>query len=175
VAIWRVTLAVTAGLFVAGCSASSTTANTTKPLGSPTTEYQLQRGVPGHHLTAAPTEATTTPATLPCASGTVSVPWQPSQYETSVCVTVGSTLILTGGDAMSGGTWPGPPTFSNAGTLSLTSSSASGTTFTANLRAIRAGSATVTVPFVAGSPVCDPTPCTPVPGRPMVWQVTVAA
>jgi hypothetical protein len=90
-----------------------------------------------------------------------------------VCVTVGSTLVLTGGDDMSGGTWPGPPTISNGRVLALTSSNASGTNFTANLRAIGTGSATVEVPFVAGPDVCNPTPCTPVPGRPLDWQVTV--
>jgi hypothetical protein len=90
-----------------------------------------------------------------------------------VCVAVGSTLVLTGGDDMSGGTWPGPPTISNGRVLALTSSNASGTNFTADLRAIGTGSTTVEVSFVAGPNVCTPTPCTPVPGRPLVWQVTV--
>jgi hypothetical protein len=92
---------------------------------------------------------------------------------TPVCVHVGSTLVLTGGDAMSGGTWPGPPTISDRRVLTLTSSGASGTAFTGELRAIGVGSATVEVPFVAGPDVCTPTPCTPVPGRPLDWQVTV--
>jgi len=115
----------------------------------------------------------TTPSTAQCTSGTVHVRWQPSAGVTTVCVTVGSTLVLTGGDDMSGGTWPGPPIISNGRVLALTLSHASGTNFTANLRAVGTGSATVEVPFVAGPDVCNPTPCTPVPGRPLDWKVTV--
>jgi len=90
-----------------------------------------------------------------------------------VCVNVGSTLVLTGEEGMSGGTHPGPPIISDRQTLVLVSSRG-GTSFTGVLRAVRSGSAAVTVPFVAGSASdCNPTPCTPVPGMPMVWQVTV--
>jgi hypothetical protein len=160
VAIWRLGLTVAAGLFVAGCSASPTTANPTLPPRSSTTK-------------ANPAEVTTTPTSAPCSSGTVNVQWQPSESVTTVCVTVGSTLVLTGGDDMSGGTWPGPPTISNSRVLALASNNAKGTNFTANIKAIGTGSATVEVPFVAGPDVCNPTPCTPVPGRPLDWQVTV--
>jgi len=74
---------------------------------------------------------------------------------------------------MSGGTWPGPPRISNGQVLNLVSSSHSGARFTATFRAIRTGSASVTVPFVAGPDVCNPTPCTPVPGAPLDLEVTV--
>lgn len=155
----RLALAMVAGLFIAGCSTSSSTATSTLP--------------PGSSTTRAPAEVATTPTSVPCASGTVSAPWQPTEYETAVCVTDGSTLDLSGGFVGTGGTWPGPPTISNGGALTLISSNASGVNFTASLRAIGVGSATVTVPFVAGTPDCNPTPCTPIPGRPMVWQVKV--
>jgi hypothetical protein len=160
VAIWRLALSVLAGLFVAGCSTSSTTAITTLPPGSSTT-------------TVPPAEIATTPTSQPCTSGNVNVPWRPWEPVTTVCVTVGSTLVLTGGGDGFGGTWPGPPSISNSRVLALTSSNAKGTNFTANVNAIGTGSATVEVPFVAGNDVCNPTPCTPVPGRPLDWRVTV--
>jgi len=118
-------------------------------------------------------EASTALTSPRCTSGTVNVTWQPSEGMTPVCVSVGSILVLTGGDAMSAGRWPGPPTISDGGVVMLTSSHASGSTFTANLNAIGIGTATVEVPFVAGPDVCNPTPCTPVPGEPLVWKVTV--
>jgi hypothetical protein len=164
VAIWQLALVVAASLSVAGCSSPSTPANSTKPPdSSPVTVT----------TTAETAGVSTTPTSPQCTSGTVNVRWQPSEGVTTVCVAVGSTLVLTGGDDMSGGTWPGPPTISNGRVLALKSSHASGTNFTANLRAIGTGSATVEVPFVAGPDVCNPTPCTPVPGRPLDWQVTV--
>ena len=156
----RMALTVAAGLFIAGCSTSSTAANPTLPPGASTT-------------TAPPAGATTTPTSQPCTSGNVDVPWQPSEPITTVCVTVGSTLMLTGGGDGFGGTWPGPPAISNTRVLALASSKAQGTKFTADVNAIGTGSATIDVPFVAGQDVCDPTPCTPVPGRPLDWRVTV--
>jgi hypothetical protein len=57
--------------------------------------------------------------------------------------------------------------------VSLLTSAPSGSSFTGTFKAIGAGSATVTVPFVAGPDVCDPTPCTPVPGAPLLLVVTV--
>jgi hypothetical protein len=153
-------LTVVAGLFIAGCSTSSTTANPTLPPGASTTTL--------NHA-----EVTTTPTSAPCTSGTVNVMWQPWESVTTVCVTAGSTLVLSGGFDGAGGTWPGPPTISNSRVLALGSSNAKGTNFTANIKAIGTGTATVEVPFVAGPDVCNPTPCTPVPGRPLDWRVTV--
>ena len=164
-AIWRLALAVVASLSVAGCSSPMTSANSTKPPDSSPLTLTTRAMTAG---------VSTTPTSLQCTSGTVNVKWQPSEDVTTVCVTVGSILVLTGGDDMSGGTWPGPPTISNGRVLALMSSSAFHANFTANLRAIGTGSATVEVPFVAGPAACNPTPCTPVPGRPLDWQVTVA-
>jgi hypothetical protein len=74
---------------------------------------------------------------------------------------------------MSGGTWPVPPRISDGQVLVVVSSSHSGARFSATLKAIRKGSASVTVPFVPGPDVCNPTPCTPVPGAPLDLEVTV--
>ena len=106
----QLALGVAAGLFVVGCSSPSTSANSMLP--------------PGSSTTMAPSaEATTTPTSQPCASGDVTVPWQPGEYETSACVTSGSKLVLTfGGGGAFGGTWPGPPNISNGHVLTLTSS-----------------------------------------------------
>ena len=163
VVMWRLGLAVAATLSVVGCSSPSISVNSNR---SPDSTRTTAGGA---------AEASTTPTSHDCTSGTINVKWQPSEGETPVCVRVGSIVVLTGGDVMSGGTWPGPPTISNGRVLALRSSSASGTNFTANLKAIGTGSATVEVPFVAGPDVCNPTPCTPVPGRPLDWQVTVVA
>jgi hypothetical protein len=57
--------------------------------------------------------------------------------------------------------------------LSLASSHSSGSNFNATFKAVGTGSASVNVPFVPGRSVCTPTPCTPVPGAPLVLQVTV--
>ena len=153
-----------AGASVAGCASPTTAAHTTAPPAS----------IPDTVTTRPATDGgSTTPPATHCSSGTVAVPWQPTQGVTTVCVTVGSTVVLTGGGGMSAGTWPGPPTVSDQRVLALLSSHASGSTYTGTLRAIGAGTATVEVPFVAGPDVCDPTPCTPVPGRPLDWQVTV--
>ena len=161
---WGVGMLAVASLSVAGCTSPSTSARSTKPLDSSPVTATTSTGTGG----------VSTPPTGPqCMSGTVNVRWQPSEGVTTACVTVGSTVVLAGGDAMSGGTWPGPPTISNGQVLTLASSSATGPIFAANLRAIGTGTATVEVPFVAGPEVCNPTPCTPVPGRPLDWQITV--
>ncbi len=97
----------------------------------------------------------------------------PGGQATPTCVTVGSTIVMTGGSDMSGGSWPGPPTISDRLVLALVSSAASGTSFTATFKANRPGSASVEVPFVPGPDLCNPTPCTPVPGAPLVLDVTV--
>ena len=157
-------LLVVASTFVAGCSSPSTSANSTQPSSSSQVSVTT---------TPVISEPSTSPPGRACASGTVSVGEQPSEAVTPVCVTVGSILILTGGYAGSGGSWPGPPTISNGRVLALMSGGANGMVFKANLRAIGVGSATVEVPFVAGPDVCNPTPCTPVPGRPLDWKVTV--
>ena len=108
-----------------------------------------------------------------CASGTVTVNAAPGGQATPVCATVGSLIVLRGGNAGSGGSWPGPPDISDASVVSEISSHWEGTTFTAQLKAVAAGSATVTVPFVAGADTCDPTPCTPIPGAPLHFEVRV--
>ncbi len=80
---------------------------------------------------------------------------------------------MTGGNAASGGTWPGPPTISDGHVLAVVSSTATGAGFTATLKANRTGSASVEVPFVPGPDVCSPTPCRPVPGAPLILDVAV--
>jgi len=163
VADWRPVLTVATGVAVALSVAACSSTTASRP----------DRPSPVTVTTQAPVGTTTLTTAAPCASGTVAVPWQPSAATTTACVTVGTTLDLTGGDDMSGGTWPGPPVISDPRVLSLASTTSTGSDVTAGIRAVGAGSATVTVPFVAGSPVCTPTPCTPVPGRPLVWQITV--
>jgi hypothetical protein len=164
---WRVvpvtaSVLCAASLLLAGCSTSTTAAPSTRAA-------TLSTGT-----TIPPTVARATATTGPaCRSGAVEVPWQPAAGVTTACVTVGSTVVLTGGDAMSGGTWPGPPTVSDGHVLALLSTSSNGTTFTATFGASAAGSATVDVPFVQGAEDCTPTPCTPVPGRPLDWDITV--
>ena len=123
--------------------------------------------------TEGPTGAAPTPTRPACTSGTVDVRNQPGEGLTATCVTVGSTIVLTGSDAMSGGTWPRPPKVSNKQAVTLVASHSSGTTFMATLRAVATRATTVDVPFIARLDVCNPTPCTPVPGAPLVWQVTV--
>jgi hypothetical protein len=108
-----------------------------------------------------------------CGSGTVTVTAAPGGQTTPVCATVGSRIVLQGGNAGSGGTWPGPPEVSDKGIVAVVSSHAAGTTFTAQLKAVATGSTAVTVPFVAGNDVCDPTPCTPIPGAPLHFAVSV--
>jgi len=154
---------VVAGLSLAGCSASSTASNSSRTPSSPvTTSNQLPSSV-----------GPTTPTGSTCTSGTTTVTAQFGEEATPVCVKIGSTLVLTGGDSMSGGTWPGPPTISTADVLTLVSSHVVGSTLSATLKATGVGTATVEAPFVAGQNVCNPTPCTPVPGRPLIWQATV--
>jgi hypothetical protein len=120
-----------------------------------------------------PTDGATSAVGSPhCLSGTATVD-VPTPEPATVCVKVGSTLVMTGGDAMSGGTWPGPPNISDRRVLNLMSSHSRGTSFNATLKAIQPGTSSIDVPFVAGPDVCNPTPCTPVPGAPILLQVTV--
>jgi hypothetical protein len=199
----RPALLVAASLGIAGCTSPSTSlgashathavkttrststtgttqmTRTTLPTVTTQTARTAQTTAPTR--TTMPTQTTTAPAgvgsTTPvgpgCTSGTVTVRAMPGGQPTPVCVTVGSTVVLTGGEGMSGGTWPGPPTISNTHVVTLVSSTASGTNLTASLRAISTGTASIDVPFVAGPDVCNPTPCTPVPGARLVWEVTV--
>jgi len=156
------------GLCVAGCSTSSSTtpsATATTALSQATVTTQLP--------STTPTEGATSARGSPhCLSGTVRVQ-VPSPEAVTVCVKVGSTLVMSGGDAMSGGTWPGPPNISDRHVLNLMSSHGVSTGFSAMLKAIQPGTSSIDVPFVAGPDVCIPTPCTPVPGAPIVLQVTV--
>lgn len=156
------------GLFVAGCSS---------PSHSPSASSQstgLNQQTQSTPTTKAPPGVTATVPTSPtCSSGTVTVNANADGQPTSTCVQVGSDIVMTGGSAMSGGTWPGPPRISDGQVVKVLSSSHSGVRFTATLEAIGAGSASVTVPFVPGESACSPTPCTPVPGAPLDLEVTV--
>lgn len=120
-----------------------------------------------------PVTAQPAPTGPVCSSGTITVRALPGGQPTPACVTVGSTIVMTGGNDASGGTWPGPPTISDGQVLALVSSAATGASFTATLRANRPGSASVNVAFVPGRDACHPTPCTPVPGAPLILDVTV--
>jgi len=122
---------------------------------------------------APPVTAQPAPTGPVCSSGTITVRALPGGQATPACVTVGSTIVMTGGSDASGGTWPGPPTISDGQVLALVSSAATGASFTATLRANRPGSTSVNVRFVPGRDVCNPTPCTPVPGAPLILDVTV--
>jgi hypothetical protein len=110
-----------------------------------------------------------------CADGIVTVTAAPGGQATPVCVTVGSLIVLRGGSAASGGTWPGPADISDKGVVTLVSSHPAGASFTAQLRATATGTASVTVPVVAGSDDCNPTPCTPIPGAPLHFAVRVVS
>lgn len=71
------------------------------------------------------------------------------------------------------GSWPGPPNVSNPRIVSVLSSHAAGYSFTAEPKALTPGFTTAIVAFVAGRPVCGPTPCTPLPGAPLRFGVRV--
>jgi hypothetical protein len=160
----RLVLVMVAACVTAGC-ASPTVHQTT----SPTTQAQH---VPQTTLQP-PSTAGSGVARPGCASGTVTVTAAPGGQTTPVCATVGSLIVLQGGNAGSGGTWPGPPEISDKGIVTVVSSHSAGATFTAQLKTRATGSVSVTVPFVAGTDVCDPTPCTPIPGAPLHFAVTV--
>ncbi|HEY1828242.1 MAG TPA: hypothetical protein VGF87_09480 [Acidimicrobiales bacterium] len=123
--------------------------------------------------TGAPASATGTSPT--CSHGTVTVAAQFDGQPSNVCVTVGSTIVMTGGSDATGGTWPGPPHISNGSVLRVISSNSSGATYSGRFIAWGTGASSVTVPFVNGPDVCTPTPCTPVPGGPLVINVTVVS
>ena len=189
---WRVSLLLAVTLGIAGCTSQSTspasrgTAVVRKTHSTPTTGTRQARPTTPSSVTtqstrssqttvAPPTsvsQASATPGHPGCMNGTVTVTAEPGN-PVPVCVSVGTTLVLTGGEGMSMGTWPGPPTISDLQVVVLVSSTSSGTTLTATLRAIGTGTASVEAPFVAGPDVCNPTPCTPVPGAPLGWEITV--
>ena len=163
---FRLALVAMAGCVVAGCGSTSADRTT-----SPTTRVQhipqttLQPPITAGSVTAPPA----------CGSGTVTATAAPGGQVTPVCATVGSLIVLRGGNDGSGGTWPGPAQISEAGVVRILSSHAAGTSFTAQLRAVTTGTTSVTVPFVAGNDVCDPTPCTPIPGAPLHFAVRVVS
>ena len=110
-----------------------------------------------------------------CASGTVTATAAPGGQTTPVCATVGSLIVLRGGNEGSGGSWPGPAQISDTSVVRVVSSHSAGVNFTAQLQALAAGTASVTVAFVVGNDVCDPTPCTPIPGAPLHFTVRVVS
>jgi hypothetical protein len=163
----RLVLVVVAACVVAGCA-------------SPTIHQQTSsQSTLAQHVTQTtlqpPSTAGSGIARPGCGSGTVTVTAAPGGEATPVCATVGSRIVLQGGNAGSGGTWPGPADVSDKGVVTLVSSHSTGASFTAQFKAVAAGSASVTVPFVAGSDDCDPTPCTPIPGAPLRFVVTVVS
>ena len=157
-----VMVAVAAG--IAGCASPSA-----HQTASPTTPIQH---VP-RTTSQPPSTAGSGVARPGCAQGAVTVTAAPGGQATPICVTVGARIVLRGGSAASGGTWPGPAHISNRSVVTLVSSHSAGASYTAALRAVAAGTASVTVPFVAGADACNPTPCTPVPGAPLRFVVTV--
>jgi WD40 repeat protein len=168
-----VLLAVVAGL-LAGCagtaavgSAARTNPNQVNPVA---TINPIQSTTTVRSGYSAPT------STLPdCKTGSVTVTLRPPELSPPVCVQVGAILVMTGGYEGSGGSWPGPPTISDRRVLTLTSSVSSGTTLTAHFKAVAVGSTTVRAQFVGANSECTPTPCTPIPGMPLVLSVTVVA
>ncbi|HEX4127443.1 MAG TPA: hypothetical protein VHX67_07680 [Acidimicrobiales bacterium] len=163
--IRRLALVAVAACFVAGCASPSS-----HPTSSPTTHARARQAT--QTTLQPPSTAGSGIARPGCGSGTVTVTAAPGPG-TPVCVTVGSRVVLRGGYAGSGGTWPGPPRISDTKVVSLASSHSAGDTFTATVKALAAESTTVIVPFVAGADACDPTPCTPVPGEPLNFAVRV--
>lgn len=101
----------------------------------------------------------------------VSRPDRPTQIR----VQVGSILAITGGGALTGGSWPGPPVIGNRQIVALISNHAVGAEGGPLLRATGAGVTTVTMDFEPGPDVCSPNPCTAGPGGPLVLSVTVRA
>jgi hypothetical protein len=166
---WRLGLIAAMGLFAAGCSSPSASSRSN---GQPPSSSTHPREVTTTTRTPS-SVAETAPTSPDCSSGAVTVNANPGGEPTLACVRVGSVIVMTGGNATSGGTWPGPPRISSSQVLKMVSSTNSGTRFTARLRAIRAGFSSVAVPFVPGQEVCNPTPCTPVPGAPLDLEVTV--
>jgi hypothetical protein len=159
----RLVLVAIAACVAAGCSSSSGHQSA-----SPA---QVQHAPPT--TLPAPTTPSSAAAGPACTSGTVTVTAGPGGQPTPVCATVGSLIVLRGGNEGSGGTWPGPPEVSDTSVVTIVSSHPGGTSFTAQLRAVAAGNASVTVPFEAGPESCDPTPCTPIPGAPLHFAVRV--
>ena len=162
----RLILVAIAACVVAGCgstSADRTTTPTTRAPRIPQTTLQP------------PTTAGSVTGPPACASGTVTATAAPGGQATPVCATVGSLIVLRGGNDGSGGTWPGPAQNSDPTVVRILSSHSAGASFTAQLRAVATGTASVTVPFVAGNDVCDPTPCTPIPGAPLRFTVRVVS
>ncbi len=109
-----------------------------------------------------------------CDSGTVEVSVDPDGSST-VCVVVGAQLVMHGGAGGVAGSWPGPVTLSPPGVLAIASTVSTTDGLTATFRALTTGRTVVRVPFVATTPRCRPTPCTPIPGFPLVLTVTVVS
>jgi hypothetical protein len=170
VTVQRLFLVVAMACCVAGCASPATHGSSSPSTHS--TAFPPSLSVPPTTLEPASNGATT-PTSAVCANGTTAVTAEPGGQATPVCVHVGTTVTLRGGTDMSGGTWTGPPEVSDDAVVSLQSTHSVGANFTASVRAVGIGSATVTVPFQAGRDVCDPTPCTPVPGAPLVFALKV--
>jgi hypothetical protein len=133
---------------------------------------------PNHAASTIPKVSSKTQSSPPlasCTDGTATVQWQSDAPVTTACAHVGSTLVLAGGYAGSGGSWPGPAVISDPAVLAKATTAPSTAPFSVTVRATSTGTATVSVPFVAGSEACHPTPCTPIPGRPLVWEITVVS
>jgi hypothetical protein len=171
----RLALLAVAACVVAGCS--SPTIHQTSSHTTPTQDAPQAPPRPPKSLTQTtsqpPSAAGSGIARPGCANGTATVTAAAGGQATPVCVTVGSVIVLKGGNVGSGGTWPGPAQVSDKSIVTVVSSHAAGYSFTARLIAIAPGTASVTVPFVTANDVCDPTPCTPIPGAPLHFAVKV--
>jgi hypothetical protein len=171
----RLLLLAVAACVVAGCASPTvhqTSSHTTQTQRVSQTTSRPPDSLPQTTLQP-PSTAGSGIARPGCASGTATVTAAPGGQQTPVCVTVGSVIVLQGGNVGSGGTWPGPAQVSDSRVVSVVSLHSAGPDFTAQLTAKAPGTASVIVPFVAGNEVCDPTPCTPIPGAPLDFAVKV--
>jgi hypothetical protein len=140
----------------AGC-VSPDTAGSSSSATTPSTTSSTQPSTP----TTVPTSVTTAPSDI-CLSGSVSEPVQTSRGE--LCVHVGTTVTVTFDDSHAGigtvGGWLGPARVDNGSVASLTGSSADGDQLVATLKAVSAGTATVSAYFSQQCASGNSTPCT---------------
>jgi hypothetical protein len=107
-----------------------------------------------------------------CQSGTVTV--NVAVQPVSMCVQVGTALVMTGGLGGADGSWPGPPTISRKKVvIPISKCVTTEAPYCERLKAVGVGTVTVTAPF-SNKESCTPTPCTPAaPGGPLVLNVEV--
>jgi hypothetical protein len=164
----------------AGCVSPDTAGSATNT--TPSTESVPQTSAPTTLAPSTPptTQAPTpTPTTLPasnnCVSGSGSIPVQTTS--SAICMDVGATLTVTFdySHVSTGpvGGWIGPATIDNSSVASLAGSSSEGTQLVATVKAVAAGTTTVSAYFSQECANGDSTPCTVPPQGWLRLMITV--